>query len=281
MGVKWQMNTLAAVIHMDKKAVIIIPFYKDNISANEGIALAQCFKVLSAHHIVAIKPEKLVLPAAVTQYPFFSITSFDDSFFAGVSGYNRLMMSPTFYGAFVDYEYALIYQLDAFVFKDELLHWCTQGYDYIGAPWITPVKRNIFKVIKKGIQYYIHTRYNILENGLPTAKHLEYKVGNGGLSLRKTRVFYDLCFTQKAKIDEYNRKSHHYFNEDIFWSVEVNRKRRVLKKPGYREALKFSFEMHPERAFIINHQQLPFGCHAWEKYIDFWRPAFRQQGYDI
>ena len=30
----------------------------------------------------------------------------------------------------------LIYQLDAFVFQDDLAYWCQQNYDYIGAPWL-------------------------------------------------------------------------------------------------------------------------------------------------
>ena len=36
----------------------------------------------------------------------------------------------------------LIYQLDAYVFKDELLNWANKGYDYIGAPWL-PWKNGI------------------------------------------------------------------------------------------------------------------------------------------
>jgi hypothetical protein len=266
---------------MDKKAAVIIPFYKDTLSEYESIALRQCFKILPGYNIIAIKPEGLTLPGDITKYPFFKITNFQDGFFADVQGYNRLMLSADFYKAFIDYEYILIYQLDAFVFKDELLYWCDQGYDYIGAPWIKQAKRSFFKLIKKSIQYYIHTRYNILDNGMPTAKHLEYKVGNGGFSLRKTKKMHDLCITLQDKIAFYNNQQSHYYNEDIFWSVEVNRKRNVIKKPGYKKALKFGFEMYPERAFEINKQQLPFGCHAWEKYPEFWKDIFAEQGYTI
>jgi len=44
------------------------------------------------------------------------------------------MMSPAFYDAFKAFDYILIYQLDAFVFRDELEYFCSLGYDYIGAP---------------------------------------------------------------------------------------------------------------------------------------------------
>jgi hypothetical protein len=266
---------------MDKKVVVIIPFYKDELSTYESIALEQCFKILGKHPIIAIKPASLVLPGSVEKYPFSQITSFDDSFFANVQGYNRLMLSADFYGEFIDYENILIHQLDAFVFRDELLDWCNRGYDYIGSPWIKDKKRNIFKVIKKSIQYYIHTRYNILDNGLPTAKHLEYKVGNGGFSLRRTKILHDLCISMADQIAFYNSNEHHYYNEDIFWSVEVNRKSKLLKKPGYKKALRFSFEMYPQMALQLTKGKLPFGCHAWEKELDFWRDKFKQQGYSI
>jgi hypothetical protein len=45
-------------------------------------------------------------------------------------------LSEEFYQAFTDFEFMLIYQLDAFVFRDELADWCRSGYEYIGAPWL-------------------------------------------------------------------------------------------------------------------------------------------------
>jgi hypothetical protein len=36
-------------------------------------------------------------------------------------------LSASFYERFLDTKYILIYQLDAFVFKDELQEWCDKG----------------------------------------------------------------------------------------------------------------------------------------------------------
>lgn len=263
------------------KAVIVIPFYKNNLTAFEQIALQQCFKVLGGHPIAAIKPGKLVLPVEAAACPFLTTVNFADDYFKNVQGYNRLMLDPVFYKEFLGYEYILIYQLDAFVFKDELNYWCSQGLDYIGAPWIRAVDYGFFKSIKRKIQYLIHTRFDIQKNGLPSPKQFEYKVGNGGFSLRKTRKFYELCIKYKDKIRYYNNLEHHLYNEDTFWSIEVNRERRNLNIPGYKKALRFSIEFHPERAFIINKGQLPFGCHAWDLNIDFWKPIFEEYGYVI
>ena len=41
----------------------------------------------------------------------------------------------------------------------------------------------------------------------------------------------------------------HHFNEDVWWCIELNRKKKNLKIPGYKEAVFFSFENEPERAF--------------------------------
>jgi len=267
---------------MEKKVAVIIPFYKEELLHHESVALQQCFKILGSHTIIAIKPERLDLPATITQYPFFKITSFNNSFFADVHGYNRLMLSAEFYDAFIDYEYVLIYQLDAFVFKDELLYWCNQGFDYIGAPWIKPyVFPNVFEIVKSKLQSHYYTRFNVQVNGLPSLKQFNYKVGNGGFSLRRTAVLYDLCIKLNAKIEEYNKQESHLFNEDVFWSVEVNRKSKILKIPNYKKALQFSFEFHPKTALQINNNQLPFGCHDWDLKIEFWRPIFKEAGYDI
>jgi hypothetical protein len=264
-----------------KKVAVIIPFYKNNLSAYEAIALQQCFKILSGHTVIAIKPQQKELPGGANAYPFFKTVSFADDYFSSVQGYNRLMLDASFYQAFLDYDYILIYQLDAFVFKDELDYWCSQGFDYIGAPWIRGVKQGVFKMIKNRIQNYIHIRYNILKEGLPSPKQFIFKTGNGGFSLRRTQPFYDMCLQYRDKIAIYNSRDSHYFNEDVFWSIEINRRKKVLRIPYYKTALKFSFEFYPVQAMVINHQELPFGCHAWDLYADFWRPIFKQAGYDI
>ena len=266
---------------MSKKVAIIIPFYKDGLLHTESVSLQQCFKVLGSHDIIAIKPESLGLPAEIIQYPFYKITAFQDEFFAGVQGYNRLMLSAGFYNAFIDYDYILIYQLDAFVFKDDLLYWCNEGFDYIGAPWIGPKFPNIFRSVKIRLQLYYYTRFNIQFKGLPSLKQVKYKVGNGGFSLRRTEIFSALCTEMADKITEYNKRDSYLFNEDVFWSVEVNRKHKILKIPEYQKALEFSFELHPKTALQINNNRLPFGCHDWDLKVEFWRPIFKDAGYSI
>nr|WP_221391681.1 DUF5672 family protein [Dyadobacter sp. NIV53] len=52
-----------------------------------------------------------------------------------------------------------------------------------------------------------------------------------------------------------------------------------MKIPDYKEALFFSFENNPEESLKHTKNQLPFGCHAWDLHLNFWRPHFEKYGY--
>ena len=259
-----------------------MPFYKETLSAYEKIAISQCQKVLSAYPIIAIKPQHLALPVDLPGDMFQQTVSFDDKYFKNLAGYNALMLAGDFYKAFLEFEYILIYQLDAFVFKDDLQFWCNQNYDYIGAPWLREFEyADIFKAAKSKVKAYLHTRYNVQKNGLPSLFQYENKVGNGGLSLRRIKKFYGVSLEMRDETDSYLNRTEHLFNEDMFWSIEVNRNKKRLNIPPYKTASKFSIENFPERALKLNKGQLPFGCHAWDLHVDFWRPFFEKSGYNI
>lgn len=262
--------------------VIVIPIYKEKLNALEALSIQQCFNILGSHQIVALKPSSL----SVTNYnySFQKIISFDDSYFQDVAGYNRLMLSPEFYRSFLEYDFMLIYQPDAFVFKDELLYWCNSGYDYIGAPWLRKGDYPDFvKKWKNKMLNYLHRKLNLKQPGshLPTDIQQENMVGNGGFSLRRIKKFYNLCIEEQALIDHYNSMREHYFHEDVFWSIEVNRKKTRLSIPSYKTAVHFSMENNSDFGFKLSGGKLPFGCHAWDKNLDFWAPILKAQGIEI
>ena len=268
---------------MKKNCAVVIPVYKTQLSELEEIAVEQCKRILSADFdVIVIKPETLDLQ----QIPLLRFAnaniSFDDVYFQNVQQYNNLMLSADFYGKFLDYEYMLIYQLDAFVFQNTLAFWCNQNFDYIGAPWIREKPyATRFKAFKEAIRSSWHRRFNpIGKDGVPDAgRQLNWMVGNGGLSLRKVNTFYQACLNEVSLINSYIGQTHAHFNEDIFWCIEMNRRRKKIKIPNYKQAVYFSIETAPDRAFALTHHVLPFGCHAWDKNLQFWKPYFKQQGY--
>ena len=266
-----------------KKVAVVIPFYQDKLSAYEEIALQQCEKVLANHDKIAIKPIDFNLPAAAAgTVNFHQIVSFDNHYFTSISGYNKLMLSAQFYKAFLDYEYILIYQMDCFVFSDQLNFWCSQKWDYIGAPWIKKTyHKSTLSLQFLKIKHHITSRFNRADNTQPNQYQLHNQVGNGGFSLRKVKKFYDLSLLLRPTIEKYLSFEGNLYNEDVFWSLEVNRENRLLNIPDCETALKFAIEVPPIKLRKLKIADLPFGCHDWDHYLDYWKPVFQKLGYTI
>lgn len=248
---------------------VIIPLYKESPSGYDLISLTQCFKVLSNFTIIAVKPQGLNLKNY--PFPFTEVISFEDKSFSSIASYNRLLMSAEFYKRFIEYKYILIHQTDAFVFTNELEEWCLKGYDYIGAPWLVE-KESVKRKIKR-VFYQLMNKQKLYL--------LDNKVGNGGFSLRRTAVFANYCREMSVEIERYLSQEGSIFNEDVFWSLEVNRKGGSLRIPNFTEAVFFSMENQIPYSMLLRRNSLPFGCHAWEKNVEFYHPIFHQYGYEI
>lgn len=235
------------------RAVVVIPVVRPFLEEAEKVSLSRCLEVLGSWPIVLLSPADLDL-TAIQHFcgDRASEQRFDPGYFKSIADYNRLMISARFYEAFADYDYMLLYQLDAYVFEDRLAEWCARGYDYVGAP-------------------ALHQGFERLPQGEAAqyAKALDSHrvVFNGGLSLRKISAM-------KRLIKLYN----FFFpawpgNEDMLFSLASTRLlplKPFMKLPQWRTALEFSFEKSPAASLEITKGKLPFGCHAWEKYD----PAF-------
>jgi hypothetical protein len=194
-----------------------------------------------------------------------SCNRFNDRYFSSIQSYNELMLSKDFYYYFNGFEYIFLYQLDAWVFRDELEYWCNKGYDYIGAPWINT---NLYLWLNTGL--YPSKLYNI-HKIFRKGRYL-CKVGNGGLSLRKVKSF---C----RNIMLFNKAASCWrANEDSFFSHYVKTFNPFFRIAPVKVALRFSFDLYPQNAYELNNFNLPFGCHAWyrqeppyEENYTFWK----------
>ena len=255
--------------------VVVIPVYRKTLLPDEVLSLKQALQVLSRYRIVLVCPDRLDLAEYndVTGI-VLPVERFASCFFEGIEGYNKLMCSMDFYERFKKYVYMLIYQLDAWVFSDQLQHWCNQEYDYIGAPW-----------------FGRHKTYEEGEN--------LWAVGNGGFSLRRVAKFLQVC-NPKSKVKslrqyvcecpspkylfreisryfrgrtmKQHRESKSYLWEDVYFSLGLDDTQYKMKTPSPEEAALFSMECSPRYLYFLVGQTLPFGCHGWRKYQydDFW-----------
>jgi Protein of unknown function (DUF5672) len=222
---------------------VLIPIYQLSMTPQEQYSFQQGIKVLAKYPIIIIKPQSLDVGVIQKQFSQITTVSFADDYFKDIEGYNRLLTSTHFYKQFLAYDFVLIYQLDALVFRDELLDWCNKNYDYIGAPHLpTQLQKPIF-----------NTKKTML---------------NGGFSLRKVKPCLRLIEWYSAAFGQWPG------NEDMLFSLHATRLvlfRWLMRLPTCQEALLFAFEQTPKQAFMIVNSHLPFGCHAWQKYDpDFW-----------
>ena len=237
-----------------KLVAVVVPMSnRAKLTPDEEISLRHLRHYLGRYDKFMIAP-----PGTNVHYDDFKPQCFDDSFFGSARAHNRLLTSPKFYNTFKNYEYILIYHLDALVLSDQLTDWCTRDFDYLAPPWIK----------YEGAPY----------GSLP----LENKIGNGGFSLRKIESFLRVLRAVKRpqltraylrRILRRAKKEEHKGNEDVFWGLRAQTYDPTFKVADFETALQFAFECNPQLCFETNHEHLPFGCHAWPTYDRaFWEP---------
>lgn len=246
-----------------KEVIILIPLYKKYLDDFEIKSLESINKNLKKYNIAFITPKSLDLDF-LKKYDIhfdYKIQTFENQYFKSIEGYNKLLLSSDFYKTFLEYEYILICQTDAYIFKDELNYWLSKKYEYIGAPWLDSKNLYIKHKIRKfynNIKKYIGIKYRLYN-------HIN-QVGNGGFSLRNTKKFYEISLNESEQISYFlkNKEKENYHIEDVFWSLYVPKKYTLIK-PDYKTALKFCIDRKPEIAFKINNNKLPFACHGFNK----------------
>lgn len=255
---------------------IIVPLYKELINEYEKISLLQCFNIFNKQKIIFITFKSLNLKnyEAIINKRSFDITYFEKEYFTSIKNYNILMTSKLFYERFSSYTYALIYQLDAYVFTDQLDSWCNKNIDYIGAPWFEGYKKATLNSKLIGVGNGGFSLRNIQQTLNLISKNISFVSLFKIILKRNQKVSVKLL--QFPKIIFYwilkkNITVIFNCNEDEYFGVFSK-----IIYPKYcvadvNTAISFSFEMCPEKLYDLNNMKLPFGCHAWELNLNFWR----------
>ena len=265
------------------RPVVVIPVYKTALSAAEKESINRAFDALQPHVFCFVGPRRLqtYLADLCQHYGHQTqLATFDDHYFSRIKGYNSLMRSRGFYAKFAAFTHVLIAQTDTLVLSNDLEYWCQQDFAYIGAPWFV--------------------------GGSHPRQPLEFLgVGNGGFSLRRVKDFLHVLgrprhipnFIKARTGGPHDEGSHlrrlkHAWllaynfeplfpisNEDFFWGILVPAACPFFRVPGLAAASRFAFEVEPRQMYALNGGQLPFGCHAWERYDrDFWLQVLPELG---
>lgn len=283
---------MGAGIDGKKLVAILVPVWDSAFSDDQLISLAHLEQYLAGYDRFLLKPRGLDVNRRG-----YRVREFPTRYFDSPETYNSLLKTRSFYEAFSEYEFILIYQLDCLVFRDELKEWCARDYDYVGAPWHKDLMRDKLWWSDGDC------------------------VGNGGFSLRKVAGFLDFLTVYHNRRNRIERKlkslwtraqqivcEEHFLPgvvamakrkysmltqrvdklvsgavheppvsasaaEDIFFSVLIPKYLPRFRFAPPEVALRFSFEASPEFCYEKNSRQLPFGCHGWDYYNrKFWEP---------
>ena len=236
----------------EKQAVVVIPIYKSELEPYERISILQVKKVLGDRYPIRFVAPKS-LKAETLNDPIIKTVRFPDRYFKSIESYCEFCLSSDFYTTFIEYKYILLYQTDAFVFKDELSRFMKMGYDYIGAP--------VPKFCWSGV---------------------EFRVGNGGFSLRRTSAFL-WAIEQKPTIYEKYPQIDMSKREDLYFAAVGHQYPDLFRIPNEEVAFEFSTEFDFLGAYEkIRQNGLPFGCHRWfDNRFDFWWDYIKAFGYKI
>ena len=265
-----------------KQVAIVVPMHnRAELTPDEQISFEHLRHYLGAYDKYLVVPSSLKI-----DLPGCSLKRFADGYFGSVPANTRLLLSEHFYRSFSEYQYILIYHLDALVFSDQLGAWCDTGLDYVGPPWL------------------------YCEDS-PWVKHP--RVGNGGFSLRKIesflRVFQSKVYwmepeeywrekyagrsipvkllnvprrlikrfsrfnSVRLEMESWHLRPDGTKNEDHFWSDRAKHYLPDFKVASFDQGLRFAFEVAPRLCLELTHGEMPFGCHAWPRYDRaFWEP---------
>ena len=267
------------------RTVVAIPAYKPEMTDTEKCVLQQCVRVLGKKRdIVLFVPESLDCKAYLAVAPEARILRFPDACFNGISAYSNLLLTPDFYRRFSEYEYMLLFQLDGWVFRDELDLWCAKGYEYIGGPfYLDDGNKKVPVVGNGGVSLRrIDAMLRVLsapEKRMFPAEMLwrfsrNYRAQKRYLrSLIPLLRFAGVLPNSRGRYLESLRRSSFNQEDVVFYYLGRALSPDGLLMPSLEEAARFSLDSSPSHFF----SELPCFCHAWmknepefwKKYIDF------------
>ena len=159
-----------AMKRSQKLVAVVVPMHdRLELTDDENTSIRHLLHFLGAYDKYALVPNGVDL-----ELPGFALKKFNKKYFGSQQANTRLMLSRILYETFIDYQYILVYHLDAVVFSDQLKEWCRTGLDYIGAPWL-----NLRASPEQGFS----------------------GVGNGGFSLRKITSFLRVFESRRWKME--------------------------------------------------------------------------------
>ena len=250
---------------MNTNCAIIIPIYQNILKEHEIISLTRCIEVLGKKYdIIFLKHDEVDIFKILSTYniefnnSYIDYINYDKTYFNSVTSFNNILIHGNFYNlmeSYNKYKYVLLYELDGFVFYDNLQYWIDKDYDYIGSfsfEMFDNCLDNDTNINFTNVQNIV---LNNLENNNLNNNYANHKYHmNGGVSLRKISYFIE------ASKYIYGRDISANLWEDILFSLysKIN-----VKFPVPLETFDFCWSYRYSISYNINNFKLPMFLHYY------------------
>lgn len=106
------MELHANQLDAERVAVVVPGYHRAQFTSDEEISFRHLEHFLGRYDKFLVVPQSLEI-----ERPGFHVQRFADTYFGSAAANNKLMLSSSFYRTFQNYDYLLIYHLDALVFQ--------------------------------------------------------------------------------------------------------------------------------------------------------------------
>ncbi len=270
---------------INRQMCVIIPVHKSNLSVDDEISLRACSEHLRSYDCYLVFPKGMDTNNYLSINPELLLKPVDPEWLSSIENYNRMKVDISFYEMFINYQFMMTYELDAYIFTSEFHNYEIFDYDYIGAPLFEGYLEALPNALYIG---GLNSGFSV--RNIQTCVYILNKLKNYKLhwllyekviSRLPKRVYNALVHRiNKLTKNRYeillNGQLSFYFKrkpiwEDIVWSVIIPSLFPSFKVANPAAALKFSFEALPKRLYMENNCKLPLGCHGWPKNKQFWK----------
>ncbi|MFZ9937931.1 MAG: DUF5672 family protein [Luteolibacter sp.] len=279
---RWAAKRAANIKPPSMRVAVMVPLPTPVLAADEKVSMRQLREHLDLYDKFLLVPRGMK-----TELGGFRVIELDRRHFGSAANHNRMLYLPEFWELFSDYEYVLMYHLDALVFSDQLADWCDKGYDFIGAPFLSCPDSPWVKKERVGnggfALYRVPSVLMVLWNRyrLRPTKYFEDHFWKWihwqRIILKPFRAASPQWLRGECTEPLRNalrRMDHIEANElgnDSFWADRAINYLPEFKVAPLQDGLRFAFEVAPRLCLERNAGKMPFGCHAWARYDKaFW-----------
>lgn len=251
-------------LHINSVAVVI-PLHTIQLDRWAMLALQSAEAVFFHRPIILVVPPNVAKSslAATLRARGSVVIELESHHFVSRGSYNNMLFQADFFQLFTEFDYILLFQLDALALRDTLNYWVSLDYDFIGAPLRRNYGRTNSTSVGPGLNGGLSLRrvdsaLRVLESGRGRRIRIRDAVTmERHFRLWLTRTFRDgLCFN----FSSFRRSPK--VNEDLYWSYFVPRVHPWFRVPSADVARNFAFDAANNWSTSLECSDSTVGIHA-------------------